>query len=109
MVSVQSGTLDFTDGANVSASAFTVAAGATLEFADGTFTLSGGTYSAAGKTLVAAGDFFVDSAIARGTAMMISGGTLELALNSPTAIVFAGTSGKLALDHLRPSRARLPA
>ena len=37
---VQSGTLDFTDGGSASASAFTVAAGTTLEFAGGTFTLS---------------------------------------------------------------------
>ena len=62
---VQSGTLDFTDGGSASASAFTVAAGTTLEFA-------GGTYGAAGKTLIAASDLLVDGSIASGTVMTLA-------------------------------------
>jgi len=71
-VLVQSGTLDFTGGGSASASAFTVAAGTTLEFAGGTFTLSGGTYGAAGKTLIAASDLLVDGSIASGTVMTLA-------------------------------------
>jgi hypothetical protein len=76
---VQSGTLDFTDGGSASASAFTVAAGTTLEFvggtftlSGGTFTLSGGTYGAAGKTLIAASDLLVDGSIASRTVMTLA-------------------------------------
>ena len=69
---VQSGTLDFTDGGSASASAFTVAAGTTLEFPGGTFTLSGGTYGAAGKTLIAASDLLVDGSITSGTVMTLA-------------------------------------
>jgi hypothetical protein len=71
-VLVQSGTLDFTDGGSASASAFTVAAGTTLEFDGGTFTLSGGTYGAAGKTLIAASDLLVDGSITSGTVMTLA-------------------------------------
>jgi hypothetical protein len=78
-VLVQSGTLDFTDGGSASASAFTVAAGTTLELAGGIYTRSGGiytrsggTYGAAGKTLIAAGDLLVDGSIASGTVMTLA-------------------------------------
>ena len=98
-VSVQSGTLSFDGGGSSSGAAFTVAAGATLAFGGGKFTLTGGTYNVVGHTVVAGGDLDIDSAVATGKAISIDSGTLEFAVNSPTAITFAGTSGELLLDH----------
>ncbi len=98
-VSVQSGTLSLDGGGSSNGGAFTVAAGATLAFGGGTFTLTGGTYSVVGHTVVAGGYLDVDSAVASGKAISIDSGTLEFAVNSPTTVTFAGSSGKLILDH----------
>ncbi|RBP11158.1 hypothetical protein DFR50_11744, partial [Roseiarcus fermentans] len=76
-VSVQTGTLEFDGGGSSSASAFTVASGATLDFGGGTFAISGGTVNGAG-------------------ALGVSGGTLALGANAVTAPSLAQTGGTIA-------------
>lgn len=91
-VSVQTGTLSLDGGGSAAGAAFTVAAGATLDFGGGNFVISGSTYNAVGTTSVSGGSLSVTFPVTSfGSLLQISGG--KLAINSATAIDNYAQSG----------------
>ena len=101
-VSVQAGTLAFVGGGSSSASAFTVATGATLAFDDdlggaaGTFTITGGTYNVAGETEIQAGkaDFSSATITSFGSELLVTdNGLLELGTKSTSVAAFEQSGG----------------